>query len=300
MNVLSRDQQILVISCLTEGQSIRATERLTGIHRDTIMRLGERIGRGCAELHDRMMVGVRVGRIELDEIWGYVGKKQKRVERHEISHKGDQYTFVALGSAHRAIISYRTGKRDSENTDLFTQDLRERVLGEPEISTDGFHPYRVAIRDAFRGKAHHGVIVKTYSVTNLAVKDAARRYSPAEVIAVEREVASGFPVKISTSYVERQNLTLRMTQKRFARLTNGFSKKLTNHAAAVSLYVAHYNLCRVHESLRTTPAIAIGVADRVWTIGDLIDAVLPLEPNKPVRVKRNFQVIDGGKLEDNP
>lgn len=295
MNVLSRDQQILVISCLTEGQSIRATERLTGIHRDTIMRLGERIGRGCAELHDRMMVGVRVGRIELDEIWGYVGKKQKRVERHEISHKGDQYTFIALGSASRAIISYRTGKRDSENTDIFTQDLRERVLGAPEISTDGFLPYQNAIRDAFRGKAHHGVIVKTYSVTNLAVKDAARRYSPAEVIAVEREVVSGFPVKISTSYVERQNLTLRMTQKRFARLTNGFSKKLTNHAAAVSLYVAHYNLCRVHESLRTTPAVAIGVADRVWTIGDLIDAVLPLEPNRPVRVTRNFRVIPGGK-----
>src|SRR6266566_379534 len=138
MNILSRDQQIQILACLTEGQSIRATERITGIHRDTVMRLGARVGRGCAELHDRMMVGVRAGRLELDEIWGYVGKKQKRVKRHEISHKGDQYTFVALGSASRAIISYSTGKRDSENTDLFTQDLRELVLGVPEISTDGF------------------------------------------------------------------------------------------------------------------------------------------------------------------
>lgn len=295
MNELSREQKILVISCLTEGQSIRATERLTGIHRDTIMRLGERIGRGCAELHDRMMVGIRTGRLELDEIWGYVGKKQKKVQRHEISHKGDQYTFIALASSAKAIVSYRTGKRDSENTDLFVQDLRERVLGAPEISTDGWHPYRVAIRDAFNGHASHGVVVKTYSVVNLAVKEAARRYSPAEVVAVDREVVSGIPAHISTSYVERQNLTLRMTQRRFARLTNGFSKKLTNHAAAVSLYVTHYNLCRVHEALRTTPAVAIGVADRVWTIGDLIDAVLPLEPNKPVRVKRDFRVIDGGK-----
>jgi IS1 family transposase len=295
MNVLSRDQQIQIIACLTEGQSIRATERITGIHRDTIMRLGERVGRGCAELHDRMMVGIRTGRLELDEIWGYVGKKQKRVERHEISHKGDQYTFIALASSAKAIISYRTGKRDSENTDLFVQDLRQRVLGIPEISTDGFHPYKNAIRDAFNGRASHGVIVKTYSVVNLAVKEAARRYSPAEVVAVEREVVSGIPAHISTSYVERQNLTLRMTQRRFARLTNGFSKKLTNHAAAVSLYVAHYNLCRVHEALRTTPAVALGVADRVWTIGDLIEAVLPLEPNRPVRVKRNFQVIQGGK-----
>lgn len=295
MNVLSRDQQIQIIACLTEGQSIRATERITGIHRDTIMRLGERVGRGCAELHDRMMVGIRTGRLELDEIWGYVGKKQKRVERHEISHKGDQYTFIALASSAKAIISYRTGKRDSENTDLFVQDLRQRVLGAPEISTDGFLPYQNAIRDAFKGRASHGVIVKTYSVVNLAVKEAARRYSPAEVVAVEREVVSGVPAHISTSYVERQNLTLRMTQRRFARLTNGFSKKLANHAAAVSLYVAHYNLCRVHEALKTTPAFALGVADRVWTIGDLIDAVLPLEPNRPVRVSRNFTVIDGGK-----
>jgi len=295
MNVLSRDQQIQIIACLTEGQSIRATERITGIHRDTIMRLGERVGRGCAELHDRMMVGIRTGRLELDEIWGYVGKKQKKVERHEIGHKGDQYTFIALASSAKAIVSYRTGKRDSENTDMFVQDLRQRVLGAPEISTDGFLPYQNAIRDAFNGRASHGVIVKTYSVTNLAVKDAARRYSPAEVISVEREVVSGIPAHISTSYVERQNLTLRMTQRRFARLTNGFSKKLTNHAAAVSLYVSHYNLCRVHEALRTTPAVALGVADRVWTIGDLIDAVLPLEPNRPVRVTRNFRVIEGGK-----
>lgn len=186
-------------------------------------------------------------------------------------------------------------KRDSENTDLFVQDLRQRVIGAPEISTDGFHPYKNAIRDAFNGRASHGVIVKTYSVTNLAVKDAARRYSPAEVVAVSREVESGTPSYISTSYVERQNLTLRMTQKRFARLTNGFSKKLTHHAAAVSLYVTHYNLCRVHEALRTTPGVAIGVVDRVWTIGDLLDATLAIEPNRPIRVQRRFKVIDGGK-----
>lgn len=149
------------------------------------------------------------------------------------------------------------------------------MIGAPEISTDGFLPYQ--------------------NVTNLAVKDAARRYSPAEVVAVEREVVSGIPAHISTSYVERQNLTVRMSQKRFARLSNGFSKKLANHEAAVSLYVAHYNLCRVHEALRTTPGVALGVADRVWTIGDQIDAVLPLEPNRPVRVKRDFRVIDGGR-----
>src|SRR5258707_15329600 len=129
--------------------SIRAVERLTGIHRDTIMRLSARVGRGCAELHDRMMVGVRTGRLELDELWAYVGKKQKRTRQHE-TQKGDQYTFVALAASARAIISYRTGKRDTANTDMFIQDLRERVLGSPEISSDGFLPYQPAIRDAFR------------------------------------------------------------------------------------------------------------------------------------------------------
>jgi IS1 family transposase len=143
--------------------------------------LRARVGRGCAELHDRMMVGVRAGRLELDEIWGYVGKKQKNVLRHEIPVKGDQYTFIGMSASAKAIISYHTGKRDSENTDLFIQDLRQRVIGAPEISTDGFLPYQNAIRDAFNGRAAHGVIVKTYSVTNLAVKDAARRYSPARI-----------------------------------------------------------------------------------------------------------------------
>jgi IS1 family transposase len=254
MNVLSRDQQIQIISCLTEGMSIRATERVTGIHRDTIMRLGARVGRGCAELHDRMMVGVRAGRLELDEIWGYVGKKQKRVERHENSHKGDQYTFIGMSASSKAIIGYLTGKRDINSATEFLADLRERVIGMPEISTDGFRAYPSAIANTFGNRVAHGVVVKTYSVTNLAVKDAARRYSPAEVVAVERQVVSGIPAQISTSYVERQNLTLRMSQRRFGRLTNAFSKKLTHHTAAVSLYVAHYNLCRVHEALRTTPA----------------------------------------------
>ena len=248
MNVLSRDQQIQIVAALTEGMSIRATERLTGIHRDTIMRLGARVGRGCAELHDRMMVGLRVGRCELDELWAFVGKKQKRTRQHETA-VGDQYTFVALASSARAIIAYRTGKRDSATTDEFIRDMRERVLGSPEISSDGFKPYQPAIRDAFGNRVAHGVINKTYSVVDLR-KDAAHRYSPAAVVAVSRDVISGVPAEISTSYVERSNLTIRMACRRFTRLTNGFSKRLENHAAAVSLYVAHYNLCHVHEAKR--------------------------------------------------
>lgn len=299
MNNLSRDKQITVLAALCDGLGIRAAARISGVNRGTVAALALKVGRGSAELHDRMMVGVRASRLELDELWAFVGKKQKNTRQHE-TEKGDQYTFVALASSAKAIISYRTGKRDSANTDDFVQDLRQRVIGAPEISTDGFGPYRNAIRDAFGGRAAHGVVQKTYSVTDLR-KDAAHRYSPAAVVAVAYDVVSGVPAQISTSYVERSNLSLRMSCRRFTRLTNGFSKRLEQHAMAVSLYVAHYNLCRVHEAIRTTPAVALGITDRVWTIGDLLDAALATQPitptETPTQRRRKFRVIQGDLFE---
>lgn len=300
MNVLPREKQIEVVSALTEGLGVRATARITGVNRETVGKIALQIGRGCAELHDRMMVGLRVNRIECDELWSYVGhKRNPQHGRPSLSpEKGDQYTYIALGASTRAIIAYRTGKRDGETTDEFIQDLRQRVIGAPEITTDGYHPYKSSIRDAFGKRATHGVINKTYSVTHLNVTEASRRYSPAAVVAVERQVVSGEPEQISTSYVERQNLTLRMASKRFARLSNGFSKRLECHLAAVALHVAFYNLCRVHETLRSTPAMALGIADRVWTIGDLLDAALATQPITPETTapdrRKRFRVIEGG------
>jgi IS1 family transposase len=301
MNTIEKSKQIEIVSALCEGVGQRAVARLTGTDRKTVARLALRVGRGAAELHDRMMVGLRVPRLELDELWAYVGHKRnpQRAKPSLSAEKGDQYTYIALGAATRAIVAYRTGKRDTDTTMEFIHDLRERVIGAPEISTDGFLPYQNSIRAAFGNRVAHGTIVKTYSVTHLAVKEAARRYSPAQVIAVSRDVVSGVPAEISTSYVERANLTLRMSSKRFARLSNGFSKKLVPHLAAVALYVAHYNLCRVHESLRSTPAMALGIAERVWTVADLIEAALATQPIDPVvsapdRRKR-FTVIEGGK-----
>jgi IS1 family transposase len=269
MDVLSRDKQIDIIAALTEGLGIRATARLTGVNRETVGKLALQVGRGCAELHDRMMVGLRVPRCELDELWAYVGKKQRRMTRTDSPEKGDQYTFVAMASATRAIVTYRTGKRDTGTTQEFIADLRERVIGAPEISTDGF------------------------------------LYSPAAVIAVEREAVYGVPADISTSYVERGNLSIRMASRRFTRLTNGFSKKLENHLAAIDLYVAHYNLCRPHESLtpnaanQTTPAMALKITNRVWSIGELIDAALAAQPAEPTLTpperRKRFRVIEGGK-----
>jgi len=297
MNVLPREKQIEVIAALCDGLGVRAASRITGVNRGTVAALALKVGNGCAELHDRMMTGLRVSRLELDELWAFVGKKQKRVTPKDMAVKGDAYTFVGLAASSRAIVSYRTGKRTDATTDDFIQDLRGRVIGSPEISTDGFTPYQPAIRDTFRNSAH-GVIVKTYAVTDLR-KDAAHRYSPAAVVAVSRDVMSGVPAEISTSYVERSNLSIRMGCRRFTRLTNGFSKKIENHCAAVSLYVAYYNLCRVHESLRSTPAIALGIAERVWTIGDLLDAAMATQPITPVTTapdrRKRFTVIEGGK-----
>lgn len=299
MNVLPREKQFEVIAALCEGVGIRTAARLTGVNRGTVGNLSLCVGMGCMELHDRIMVGIRTERLELDEMWSFVGKKQKNVQRHEIHAKGDQYVFVGMAGTQKAIISWGVGKRNAESTMDFLHDLRGRVIGQPEISTDGFHPYRVAIRDAFGDSASHGVITKTYSVTHL-VKEAQGRYSPAAVVAVDRQVVTGDPdMYISTSYVERQNLSLRMGSRRFTRLTNGFSKKLDNHIAAVALYVCHYNLCRTHEALRTTPAKALGVADRAWSIGQLVDAALSVAPALPKETppdrRRKFVVIEGGK-----
>jgi IS1 family transposase len=284
-----------------EGLGIRATARITGVNHETVGKLALQVGRGCAELHDRMMVGLRVNRIECDELWSFVQRKRRWQEKPgaDAPVTGDQYTYIALGASSRAIIAYQTGKRTTETTDNFIQDLRQRVIGSPEITTDGYHPYRNAIRGAFGNRVAHGVINKTYSVTHLAVTEASRRYSPAQVVAVARDVVSGVPTEISTSYVERQNLTLRMASKRFARLSNGFSKRLECHLAAVALHVAFYNLCRVHESLRSTPAMALGIAERAWTIGDLVDAALATQPITPTTTapdrRKRFRVIEGGK-----
>jgi IS1 family transposase len=303
MNITSRDKQIDVIAALCEGMSQRAVARMVGVNRETVGTLALRVGKGCAELHDRRMVGLRVARLELDEVWSFVAKKQARVKRHEAFAKGDQYVFTALAGTQKAIISYRVGKRDGATTDAIVQDLRERVIGAPEFSTDGWNPYKTSIRDAFRRSAH-GVIVKTVAVTDLRPA-ASHRYSPTEVVAVSRHAIQGAPEEISTSYVERSNLTIRMESRRFTRLTNGFSKKLECHAAAVSLYVAHYNWCRPHETLtpdarhQTTPAMALGIAKHVWSIGELLDAALAVAPPAPTETapeqRRRFVVIEGGK-----
>ena len=293
MNILPFEKQVEIIAALTEGCSIRLVERMTGVHRDTIMRLGVRIGQACERMHDRTMHSLRVNRIEVDEIWSYVGKKRAKMTPKDGAELGDQYLFTALASSTKALIGYKMGKRDLFTARAFLTDLRERVLGAPEISSDSLPAYERCITEIFGDRCTYGQIVKKYA--GEPGKDAARRYSPGYVVDVDRRAVIGQPSHISTSYVERSNLTIRMANRRFTRLTNGFSKKLENHAAATSLFVHHYNFCRTHEAHGVTPAMALGIADHPWRIGELLQAALGQvdRPEIGARYGR-FTVIDGG------
>ncbi len=277
MSITSLENQARAIHALCEGNSIRSTERMLGIHRDTIMRLALRVGTGCMAMHNRMIRGVTCNYVELDEIWAFVGCKEKRVDpnRHPYFY-GDQYTFVAMDTESKLTIAYLTGKRTAENTQTFVLDLASRLSGRVQISTDGWAPYVNSICDAFGGNVDHGVMIKDFASDSPANAPAARRYSPGNLLSFERRMVTGNPQEqnINTSYVERQNLTMRMSMRRFTRLTNGFSKLYENLCAAVGLHFGYANLCRIHETTRVTPAIAAGLERRVWSVEELVEAAL--------------------------
>lgn len=295
MNILPRDKQLQVISALLEGMSIRSAERLTGVHRDTIMRLSNKLGEACERLHNVMMSNLHADVIELDQQWAFIGKKKKYVKPTDSPELGDCYLFIALGATSKAVISFKVGDRNAINTHALVSDLEARITNRPQITADGFSAYPGAITAAFGRNVDFATIVKEYH--SPVGNEAAVRYSPGSIRAIETDVLIGNPdpKKISTSYVERFNLTTRMQMRRFTRLTSGFSRKLANHRAAIALYLAHYNLCRVHDAHRVTPAMQLGVTDHVWTLGELIDAALsapdapaptPTVPVKPISAAR--------------
>jgi IS1 family transposase len=271
MNILKAEKQEMAISALVEGTSIRSVERMTGIHRDTIMRLMVRVGQNCERLLDEHMQHLTCKHLEVDEIWCFVGKKQRHLGLHDnIEELGDQWVFVALDADSKLIPSYVVGKRSAVNAQAFLKDLAGRLDNRVQITSDTLTSYVNAVEDAFGMNVDYGQIVKSYEAEPMG----AGRYSPPKVTGATKIIISGMPdrSKISTSYVERQNLTIRMQMRRFTRLTNAFSKKLDNLKAAVALHFAHYNFVRIHSSLRMTPAMAAGVTDHLWTVRDLIEA----------------------------
>ena len=272
---LSREKQVTIIRALVEGTSIRSVERMTECHRDTIMRLMVRIGEGCERLQDRMMRGIDSQAIEIDEIWGYVGKKQRNVDvfqGDDPSRLGDAWTFVAIDADTKLIPSFRTGKRDAVTAQAFIDDLAMRLRNRIQLSSDGLKLYPATVEQAFGCAVDYAQIVKEYSEDS----GVPGRYSPAKVTKVERTTVTGTPdvARISTSYVERSNLSTRMTNRRMTRLTNAFSKKIENHKAMMALTFANYNLCRMHRTLRMTPAMAANVTDHQWTVAELVDAAV--------------------------
>jgi len=270
-NILKTEKKAMAVSMLAEGNSVRSIERITGIHRDTIMRLGLRVGEGCRQIMDSKMRGLACKQIECDEIWGFIGAKRKNAER--AGAYGDVWTFIALDADTKLIPSFIVGKRDTYHARAFMEDLAGRMANRIQVSTDSLKAYPDAIERGFGTEVDHGQIVKTYSMSVLGSAAASVRYSPVEVVKVERTIVSGMPdvSRITTSHIESQNLTLRMHCRRLTRLTNAYSKKFENFQAAVALNFAYYNFCKTHNSIRMTPAQAAGVESSAWTVAELIE-----------------------------
>src|ERR1035441_7548474 len=258
-NVLNTDKQITVIAALAEGSSIRAIERMTNVHRDTIMRLGVKVGQGCTALMDERMRDLPCTRLEMDEIWGFVGKKERHVKMDDPPDVGSVWTFCAIDADTKLVPAFRVGDRDAATANAFLADVAGRMSNRVQISTDGLRAYEEAIERSFGGFADYGQIIKNYGPTTVGDH---RRYSQPEFVSAEKKIISGRPNYdlISTSYIERLNATTRLHMRRLTRLTLAFSKKRENFEAAVGLHFAYYNFVKRHNTLRCTPAMAAGVA----------------------------------------
>jgi IS1 family transposase len=262
-------QKTQVVRALVEGNSIRSTVRMTGVSKNTVIKLLLDLADACAAYHDANVRNLKVRRLQCDEIWQYVGSKAKNTspDKKAIGW-GDVWTWTALDADTKLCVSYLVGGRDLGWAKEFMQDCASRISNRVQITTDGHKAYLDAVEHAFGADIDYAQLQKIYGAPSDAEM---RRYSPAKCIGADMKVVSGDPdpKHVSTSFVERQNLSMRMSIRRFTRLTNGFSKKLENHAAAVALWFTYYNFCRVHSSLRVTPAMEAGICDHVWSIEEL-------------------------------
>jgi IS1 family transposase len=270
MNKLATADRVRVLAALVEGNSIRATVRMTGVAKNTIVKLLVDIGTACAAYHDKHVRNIKSNRIQCDEIWSFVGKKQKNVPQSQQGQfgVGDVWTWTALDADTKLMVSYAVGLRDAGYAHEFMQDLSERLANRVQLTTDGHKAYLDAVEEAFVGEVDYAMLVKIYG----AERPGEARYSPAICTGCKPTAINGDPDRkhISTSYVERQNLTMRMSMRRFTRLTNGFSKKVENHAHAIALHYMNYNFCRIHQTLRVTPAMAAGLTDHVWELEEVV------------------------------
>jgi IS1 family transposase len=283
MNRLSIADRTRIVSCLVEGNSIRATCRMTGVAKGTVLKLLGDLGKVCAAYHDEHVRNVPIKRVQCDEIWSFCyGKDRNISDERKAEGAGSLWTWTALDADSKLIVSYLCGGRDATWAKLFMEDVASRLTTRVQITTDGHKAYVEAIEGAFGMEVDYAMLIKLYGTP--ATPET--RYSPGECIGIATKVLSGNPAPkyISTSYVERQNLTMRMSMRRFTRLTNAFSKKVENHEHMLAIYFLYYNFCRVHQTLRVTPAMESGLASSIWTIEDMVKL---LEPNS---------ILDGLKI----
>lgn len=270
MNKLSTEKRSQVVAALVEGNSIRATVRMTGVSKNTIAKLLSELGEACVDYLDKALVNLNCKRIQCDEIWSFCYAKDKNVPekfRGAFGY-GDVWTWTAMDAESKLIVSWLVGGRDAGTAYGFMDDLSKRLANRVQLTTDGHRAYLSAVEEAFGSEIDYAMLVKLYGASD--EKDT--RYSPPECISCRQVEISGRPdpKHISTSHVERQNLTMRMQMRRFTRLTNAFSKKIENHIASIAIHFMHYNFCRVHQSLRVTPAMEAHLTDHVWTIDEML------------------------------
>jgi IS1 family transposase len=278
MNKLPLAKRTQILAMLCEGSSMRSISRVADVSINTVTKLLEDAGEACLALHDEMVRNVKASRIQCDEIWSFCHAKQKNVATAKAAPEGagDVWTWTAIDADTKLIVSYNVGDRSGESAMDLMDDLRSRLANRVQLTTDGHKAYLEAVEGAFGADVDFAQLVKLYGPTIAAPG----RYSPAECTGTKKIRREGNPDidHVSTSYVERQNLTMRMSMRRFTRLTNGFSKKLDNHIHALALYFAFYNFCRIHKTLRMSPAMAAGISDRLWSLEDIvarIDAAAP-------------------------
>ena len=282
MNKLDAKARATILHLLCEGQSIRAITRLTGASKNTIAKLLADAGRACYAHHNATVRDLQSKRVQCDEIWSFTAAKQKNVKtmKAPVDGAGDTWTWTAIDADTKLVISYLVGGRDAGYASEFMDDVASRLARRVQLTTHGHGPYLRAVEGAFGIDVDYAMLVKIYGASPESAKG---RYSPAECIGAEKKPVVGRPAldHVSTSYVERQNLTMRMHMRRFTRLTNAFSKKVENHAHAVALHFTYYNFVRIHQTLRMTPAMAAGVADKLWEISDIVALIEAKEAQRP-------------------
>lgn len=271
MNKLPIQKRIQIINCLVEGMSMRATSRLADVSINTVTKLLVDVGCACGQFHNEMVQNVTAQRIQCDEIWSFVYSKEKNIPEGKEDHAGDIWTWTALDADSKLIVSWYVGERDAIAANDFMNDVADRLVNRVQLTTDGHRAYLMAVENAFGNNIDYAMLQKLYG-NDYDANRTERKYSAAQCIGTETYIIKGSPEEkhISTSYVERQNLTMRMHMRRFTRLTNAFSKKIENHCYAIALHFVYYNFVKQHKTLRVTPAMAAGITKRFMSIEDIV------------------------------